>query len=90
MSDNLKTWPERIYMQNTDEGEPMIYSEAMRHEDAVTWCDVRQEQGDVEYVRADVMEQRIAELEEENAALSAQNIRFADKLAKIDAALNDA
>jgi hypothetical protein len=54
-SENLKTWPERVYLNHTDEGPtPMTYDEAMRYEDAVTWCDMRQEEADVEYVRADL------------------------------------
>jgi hypothetical protein len=69
VTDNLKTWPERIYLQSSDEPEPMIYDEAMRYEDVVTWCDVRLEKADVEYVRANLFEK----LAEEVARLRAAN-----------------
>lgn len=63
MDDIIKTWPERIWLQGGETAEPEKFPGC--GED-VTWCNVPQEPGDVEYVRADLVAElraRIAELE---------------------------
>ena len=50
MSDELKTWPERIWLQS-GEMEPEPYPGLGEY---ITWCDSKVDYGDVEYIRADL------------------------------------
>lgn len=60
--DNLKTWPERIWLQHGEEEVPDFEARYVGIED-MTWCHDKMDGADVEYVRAD----RITELERQNA-----------------------
>lgn len=52
MSDQLKTWPERIYLQHGDEPEIPAFNDIYGGQDGVTWCIDKINDADVEYVRA--------------------------------------
>lgn len=54
---NIKTWPERIYLQHGDAPEVPAFHDVYPgngYSDNVTWCQDRIEPVDVEYVRADL------------------------------------
>jgi len=54
MEQNLETWPERIWLQGGDEGgSTMQFEEAYGKE--LTWCQDQVNDGDVEYIRADLI-----------------------------------
>ncbi len=53
MSDNLKSWPERIWLQAGYEGDTPEYPPHSTED--VTWCEHAQETGDIEYIRADTV-----------------------------------
>lgn len=63
-ADAIKTWPERIYLQtgDPDTGETLYFQGRYDHE-GVTWCKDKIENGDVEYVRADLARSLIGESE---------------------------
>lgn len=66
--DNLKTWPERIWLQHGEEDAIPDFHEAYSGYGEITWCQDSVDPHNVEYVRADLFEQlqqRIAELEAE-------------------------
>lgn len=58
-NENIKTWPERIYLQHGDSPEVPVFHEVYPgngYSDGVTWCQDRIELVDVEYVRADTVQ----------------------------------
>lgn len=61
MKENIKTWPEIIYLQHGCD-DPPAYEEVYKDLEEITWCQSNVEEGDIMYIRADVHEQRIAEL----------------------------
>lgn len=83
MSAELKTWPERIWLQHSEDGDIPNFSAVYGSRDEITWCQDKQFAGDVEYVRAD----RIAELEQECASLSRLNNEIDARLAELETAL---
>lgn len=52
MSDELKTWPERIWLQHSEDGYPTPVYKVGTNE--VSWCEDKVYDCDVEYVRADL------------------------------------
>ena len=52
MTDAIKTWPEKIYLQSGT-GEELTFQDAIKVN--ITWCDERIEEHDVEYIRADLV-----------------------------------
>lgn len=62
----IETWPKEIYLQNgTEEIEPY---EGMFHAE-ITWCEHGIDNGDVKYVREDVVADHIERLEREKVKL---------------------
>lgn len=54
-SEAIKTWPDRIYLQHSEDREAPNFQEVFSQRDEITWCQDRQFDGDVEYVRADLV-----------------------------------
>jgi len=52
-TDNVKTWPERIWLQHGCDEVPN-YAETRGVEDGITWCEDNTAAEDIEYVRADL------------------------------------
>jgi len=70
MTDNsavIASWPERIYLQHSEDGYPVPAYKV--DTDEISWCEDRQFDCDVEYVRANQLEAE----REENARLLAAN-----------------
>lgn len=82
----LKTWPERIYLQHSEDGYPI--PEFGVGTDEVTWCRHKQFDCDIEYVRADIAR---SALSAEAAKQEAECIGYADALAikNFDKGLSD-
>lgn len=57
MTNNLKTWPEKIHLQylvDQFDNEVITYAEASNHETEIKWSEHRINECDVEYIRADI------------------------------------
>lgn len=57
MDNKLKTWPERIWLQHSEDGYPVPHYKV--ETDEITWCEDKQYDSDVEYVRADLLSQQV-------------------------------
>lgn len=53
MSDFIRTWPKKIWLQHTDE-EPEKSNYAELSENEIIWCSQKVFEWDIEYVRADI------------------------------------
>lgn len=69
MTDNLKTWPERIYLQHSEDNEAPNFADVFGVRDEITWCQDKQFDGDVEYVRADRVQHAQQAVESEQESL---------------------
>lgn len=62
---NLKTWPEKIWLQAGDDDgeieELPAYQESQYIGDGVTWCEDSVVKYEVQYIRADLVEEQIKE-----------------------------
>lgn len=70
MSDTLKTWPERIWLQHSDEGTDPVPDFGQCHD--ATWCHDHINDNDIEYVRADKVCEWLHELSGENLCIHEQ------------------
>lgn len=62
MTDNLKTWPERILLNQDEYYDEVLSYETVApfcHKYGVSWCTKQISENDVEYVRADLLESAV-------------------------------
>lgn len=72
-NENIKTWPEKVWMQGSDGDGGTCNREDYLGEE-VTWCQDCIESGDIEYTRSDLVEQM--QIESIRAALDAIRLEF--------------
>lgn len=74
--DNIKTWPEKIYLQGADEvdGDCDKYEDVYQFLEDITWCDDSINTHDIGYIRIDIVD----ELKKENEKLKEQVSKFAN------------
>ena len=62
MSDNLKTWPEKVYLDNLNINEIPDYLHTVEFY-RPKWLDVKRNKNDIEYIRKDIHDERVSRAE---------------------------